>query len=153
MFIINNTAILLRPITLHKTIFVTYNDWSVEMAFEKGGNSIPQHLVLIINPMLVIKFFDLCFMRNLPNMEYGNIGYEARKKCNFTGLKFKLYSNANDRYLQSKHVKHMTAHKYRNIKKFPENTIIHLDIINTCCFILNTQRCSFCKISLYKKLS
>ena len=56
MFINNNTAILLKPITLHKTIFVTYNDWSVEVAFEKGGNSIPQHLVLIINLMLVIKF-------------------------------------------------------------------------------------------------
>ena len=129
MFIINNTAILLRPITLHKTIFVTYNDWSVEVAFEKGGNSIPQHLVLIINPMLVIKFFDLCFMLNPPNMEYGNIGYETEKKCNFTGLKFKLYSNANDRYLQSKHVKHRTAHKYRNVKKFPEYKTIYLNMI------------------------
>ena len=54
--------------------------------------------------MLVIKFFDLCSALKPTNMEYGNIGYETGKKCNFTGLKFKLYSNANDLYLQGKYV-------------------------------------------------
>ena len=46
-------------------------------------------------------------------MEYGNIGYETGKKCNFSGLKFKSCSNANDLYLQGKYEAYITARLYR----------------------------------------
>ena len=80
--------------------------------------------------MLIINFFDLYFMRKLS--KYGV--WESRicdeKNCNFTRLKFKFYSNANDLLLaKQKHIVHITAHIYRMLPNFEwhwRNIPLHL---------------------------